>query len=88
MRYPGHLHRRCSRGHALVHCQPVEEFGGELRVHIYLFNDVVFKGCVEELLGRIVDSLDRVGKHEAIYRLVVGEIQIIGGGSVDGMIFY
>lgn len=87
VRHSGHIHGGGPRGHALVRCQLVEIIGGESWVHVYLFDDVVFEGCIKELLGRIVDSLNRVGKHEAIYRLVVGEIQIVGGGSVDGVIF-
>lgn len=82
----GNLLRSSLGGKALLFIDAIKETPGKLGVEGNLFNDKVLEHLVEVLGGRVVDGLHEMGELDALDFLVVGEVQVLGGFAVDGVL--
>lgn len=73
-------------GKALLLIEAVKETLRKLGVEGDFFNDKVFEHLVEVLGGRVVDGLYEVGELNTLDLLVVGEVEILGGLAIDGVL--
>lgn len=73
-------------GKALPFIDTVKETLRKFGVEGDLFNDKVFEHLVEVLGGRVVDGLHEVGELNALDLLVVGEVEVLGGLPIDGVL--